>query len=625
MLVGRGCGGGGFGAAAALLRRLSGGSAGQLRRLSGGSAGRLRHDKYDAADVARYQAPRSKKYDAIVLGAGHNGLVNAAYLARAGLSVLVLERRHVVGGAAVTEEIFEGFKFSRGSYLAGLLRPKIISDLELNRRGFKYLQRTPSSFTPTLEAGKYLMLGNVNVDDDLASIAQFSKNDAEAYIRYEAFLGKVRAVLQPLLDMPPPELSAQAGRRELSHTASKFFALLRTAWQHRAVLASMYELLVGPAKTILDRYFESDILKATLATDAVIGAVTSPSQLGSAYVLVHHVMGECDGREGVWAYVEGGMGAISDAVAAAAQEAGAEIVCNAQVEAILYSEQHRGDGELRAAGVVVNGQPVLAPIVSSCSTPYTTFLELESATLDAKSGGVSRRANPHPQDFLRHISHSDYSCGAMKINLAVSRLPNFTCCPSPEDGSPGPQHRGTIHFENSIAELEAAFAEASTGHPASVPVVEMTIPSALDTTLAPQGQHVVQLFVNYVPYDLHPSLLEKGGWDSPQLRSFVVDSVYRRIEQFAPGFTASILGADVLSPRDLEKVFGMHKGNFHHGALALHQLFWARPVPNFSSHRSPVPGLYMCGSGTHPGGGVQGAPGLNAARVILSDMGKTLL
>jgi len=475
----------------------------------------------------------------------------------------------------------------------------------------------PSSFTPTLEKGRYLMLGHKNVEEDLASISQLCPSDAQAYLKYEAFLSQVRAILQPLLDSAPPELSSRSKFREVVHTLSTLSTLLRTAMQHRVALAPMFELLLGPAKTILDRYFQNDMLKATLATDAVIGAVTSPSSLGSAYVLVHHVMGQCDGRQGVWAYVEGGMGAVSDAIAKAAVEAGAEIVCNAQVESILYSGEGQGE-DLRATGVVVNGQTIDARIVVSGATPYTTFLELGSAV---STGGRQHkpRSNPHPEGYLNHLRNADYSCGAMKINLACSRLPNFLCIPSPADGTPGPQHRGTIHFESSVEMLETAYVEASAGFPATTPIIEMTIPSALDSTLAPPGQHVIQLFVHYVPVDL-PSSIGAGGWDG-ELKAKVVDSIYRRIEQFAPGFTASIIAADVLSPRDLEKIFGLHKGNFHHGSLALHQLFWARPVPGHSSYRSPISSLYLCGSGCHPGGGVQGAPGRNAARVILSDLG----
>jgi phytoene dehydrogenase-like protein len=611
---------------------------------------RIPAGKYLQPRLDAFKAPARKQYDALVIGGGHNGLVHAAYLARGGLNVLVLERRHVVGGACVTEELVPGFKFSRGSYLAGLLRPQIIEDLDLKRHGFKYLQRTPSSFTPTLEKGRYLMLGHDNLDDDLASIAQFSTKDAAAYVEYEKFLSRVREVLQPLIDTHPPEATGHSGFYELRHTARQLVSLFKALWRHRLHLADMYELLLGPAKTILDRFFESEILKATLATDAVIGAVTSPSQQGSAYVLVHHVMGQCDGRQGVWAYVEGGMGAISDAVAKAALDAGAEIVCNAQVESIIYSpapakgqgqgqgQGQRQSGERRAVGVVVNGLPILADTVVSGATPYSTFWELGASSLEP-DGSVrplseqeqeqQQQQQPGLQVFRERLRRVDYGCGAMKINLAVSKLPTFTCIESPPGGAPGRMHRGTVHFESHTDELEAAFRDAVQGRPAATPVIEMTIPSALDATIAPEGSHVVQLFVNYVPYGLK---LGEGsgegaaavGWDDEEFVASLVKRVLDRVDVFCPGFSQSIVGMDVLTPRDLERIFGLHQGNFHHGALGLHQLLWARPSPGHSSHRTPVPGLYLCGSGAHPGGGVQGAPGRNAARVVLSDRGLPL-
>lgn len=363
------------------------------RYLSSPSAG-LHFGKYNYPNnqTNPFITPKKTNYDIIIVGGGHNGLVAAAYLAKSGLSVLVLERRDQVGGAAVTEEVFPGYKFSRASYLAGLLRPSIIEDLNLRKYGFKYIPRDPSSFTPTLKSsqykGKYLILGS----DDKAnqrSIAQFSTADAEAYLQYELFLGQVRDILQPILDSPPPNLF-EGGifqKLELLKTIEK---MVRVGIKNREVLVPFYELFVGPANTILNRWFESDILKTTLATDAVIGAMTSPSQNGSAYVLLHHVMGEADGRKGVWAYVEGGMGAVSDALASSAKEFGAHIHTNAVVDEILID-----DITGSVTGVRMNNGSVLnAKTVISATSPYHTFVDLI--------------ASPHkgvtvPLDFYKHI------------------------------------------------------------------------------------------------------------------------------------------------------------------------------------------------------------------------------
>jgi len=557
--------------------------------------------KYLAADPGLFAAPASRLRDVIIVGGGHNALVAAAYLARRGLDVLLLERRGVLGGAAVTEEMVPGFKFSRASYLAGLLRPDIISDLELHAHGFKYLARDPSSFTPTAlhgpYAGRHLMLGSC-AESNHASIAQFSARDADAFQEYEKFLGEARELVSPLLDSHPPSLPQNV--REGAHVAAHLSRLLRVGARHSRSLIPLYELLTAPASHILGRWFESDILKTTLATDAVIGAMTSPSQAGSAYVLLHHVMGEADGKKGVWAYVEGGMGAVSDAIAESARGAGAELVTNAEVQRIVHK-----DGAVQ--GVEMHdGTQLRAPVVLSGTTPYHTFLELLP--------GLGARALP--PDFVRHVQHADYSCGAFKINLAVDRLPDFLCCPSDASGAPGPQHRGTVHFESMMHEIEEAYRQAAQGVPATRPVIEMTIPSALDTTISPPGKHVVQLFVQFAPYDVDPTV---GHWADPDFKQRFVDRCLNIVEEFAPGFKSSVIGIDALSPLDLERIFGLHKGNIFHGSLSLHQLAYARPVPGYSSHRTPLKGLYMCASGAHPGGGVMGAAGRNCARAVISD------
>lgn len=578
-------------------------------------------------------SPTTTNRDAIVIGGGHNGLICAAYMAKAGLKVTVLERRHLVGGASVTEELFPGFKYSRAAYLAGLLRPQIIEELELKKRGFKYISRDPSSFTPTLldskYAGKYLMLGS-NDQANWKSIAQFSECDADAYVKYEEFLGQVRDVLQPLLDAAPPTLDpTKHSLKETAYNLSTLSQLARVGFRNREVLVPFYELFVGPATQLLDRWFDSDILKATLATDAVIGALVSPSQPGSAYVLLHHVMGEADGRKGVWAYVEGGMGKVSDTVADAAKEYGAEIVTNATVKRILTNDVGSSSGHVagrkgqhtgpRVVGVeMADGSRLFADVVVAGCAPHHALLDLLDPTL---SPGIL------PPSFVRHLRHTDFSCGAFKINCAVDRLPSFLCClssssaPSADCGPlrPGPMHHGTVHFNSTMDEIEAAYREASQGIPATRPVVEMTIPSALDPTVAPvaRGHHVVQLFVQYAPYHLRC-----GSWDDPAYTAAFADRIFAIVDEFCPGFSSSVLHRDLLSPLHLERIFGLPGGSISHGALALSQLGYARPAPGFADYRTPVQGLYLCSAGTHPGGGVIGAPGRNCSRSVIFDVCK---
>ena len=552
-----------------------------------------------AALCARAHSTSSRTYDALVVGGGHNGLVSAAYLAKAGLSVCVLESRHLLGGAAVTEELFPGFKYSRASYLAGLLRPAIIRELELERHGFRYLVRDPSSFTPTLD-GRSLLLGS----DEAAnarSLSQFSARDAEALPRYEAFLARVRDVVQPLLDGPPPDVT-EGGWRERLGAAQRSLAAASALFRAPGTAGPLAELFTAPASHILDRWFESDVLKATLATDSVIGALVSPHTPGSGYVLLHHVMGSAAGRDGVWAYVKGGMGGLSGSIAAAAAEAGAELRTGCEVAELLVGADGSAGGVRLKGGETIRAKKVLATV-----TPFRLFKELLPPAAAAAL----------PPAFSAHIGSADYSCGAFKINLALSRLPQYTCMP-PNHGRPQPCHMGTAHFESSIVEIHSAYLDAQAGRPSTTPVVELTIPSALDDSISPPGKHVAGLFVQYAPYTL------SGGrsWDDPAVKAAFAASAYAVIEKHAPGFTASILHADVLSPLDLERVFGLKGGNIFHGAISLHQLAHNRPAPGWASHRTPLAGLYLAGSGAHPGGGVSGAPGRNAAKVVLHDMGK---
>jgi phytoene dehydrogenase-like protein len=590
-------------------RRLST-SAAQLRRArrphlaaalsTGRSLADAANAELDSAGSRLRGEPR--EWDCVVVGGGHNGLACASYLAGRGLQVLVLESRSVLGGAAVTEEVFAGYKFSRASYLAGLLRPSVVSELGLD--GIRYLARDPSSFTPSLPSdpvygGRSLVLG-ADAGASARSIAQFSSRDAERYAAYEDMLSGVRRVVEPLLEHPLPQLGLPSSWRELSRSAAVARAVLGALSQEHA--RNTYELLLSPAAAVLDRWFESDMLKATLATDAVIGAVTSPRLAGSAYVLLHHVMGQVNGAAGAWAYVEGGMGAISESLARSARRRGAVVRTSAPVDEILV------DAAGAACGVRLRGGERLgAKLVVSAVTPYRTACELLRD--DAVKSSEARW-------FRDRICATDQACGAMKINLALDKLPRFACL-APDDLSP---LHGTVHLVNRMEEIERAYREAAAGRAATRPVIELTIPSTLDKTLVDQrmhpGHHVAQLFVQFAPYDLS----DGNSWADPAFKDLFVRRCIDIVDEFAPGFRDSVVAVDALSPLDLETEFGLTKGNIFHGALALHQLAFARPVPGFHRHRTPIRGLYLASAGTHPGGGVMGACGRNCAQIVLDDL-----
>lgn len=533
--------------------------------------------------------------DAIVIGGGHNGLVCAATLAAAGKRVQVLERHHTVGGAAVTEEIIPGYRASTASYLVSLLLPEVVHELELAKHGYKVLNRNPSSFTP-LPDGRSLLMGP---DEALnhREIAKFSARDADAYPQYEAWLTRVAECIEPLLTEPPADLLPLPAHWRSRSWLSRLRELRRGGRLYRAIrslgdeLPQTIELLTGAARPILDRWFESDVLKATLATDAVIGAQQPISAPGTGYVLLHHVMGTAGGARGVWGYVEGGMGAITQAMAACCRERGVAIRCDAEVAEIVVESG-------RAVGVrLANGEVIRVRAVISNATPEITFRKLlpDTATL--------------PAAFSAAVARIDYSSASMKINLAVSELPDFTALPGRAEV--GPQHRGTIHISPTLEYLEAAYDDARRGLPSAEPILELTIPSSVDRTLAPAGHHIVQMFIQYAPYRLAEGL----DWD--QQREPFADRCIAAVNAYAPNFAASILGRQVLTPLDLERHFALTGGNIFHGAMALHQLFSMRPITGWADYRTPLAGLYLCGSGCHPGGGVTGAPGRNAAREVL--------
>jgi len=523
----------------------------------------------------------SSRYDVIVVGAGHNGLVTAAYLARAGRRVLVLERRHVVGGACVTEEVFPGFKVSTAAYVNSLFRKEIVHDLGLAEHGFEMLAREPSSFTP-LPDGRSLLLGP---DAELTrkEIAKFSARDAERYPEYEAMLERVAAVIEPTLTMSPPDLL----RPRLSDLRT-LFRLSRAFRGLGESAGEAVEILTGPARTVLDRWFESDELKATLATDAIIGAMASPSMPGTAYVLFHHVMGETNGKRGVWGYVRGGMGGLTQALAASARRFGAEIRCEAEVAHILVR-----DGAVHGVALA-NGEEFTAPVVASNADARVTFTRL-----------LDRRLLP--DDFMAAVDRISYDSGSLKINVALSELPSFMALPGT---TPGPQHRGTIHIVPDQDYIERAYDDAKYGRPSAAPVLECTLPSAVDSTVAPPGTHLMSMFVQYAPYALRGST-----WD--QLREPFADRCFDLLNEYAPNFKRSVLARQVLTPLDLERVFNLTGGNIFQGAMTPSQLFSFRPVPGWAGYRMPIRGLYLCGAAAHPGGGVMGTPGLNAARAIV--------
>jgi phytoene dehydrogenase-like protein len=522
------------------------------------------------------------RYDAIVIGAGHNGLVAACYLARAGMRVLILERRNVVGGACVTEETFPGFKVSTAAYVNSLFHEAIVRDLKLASYGYEVLARDPSSFTPFPD-GRSLMMG---ADADLTrrEIAKFSVRDAERYPYYEAMLERVAAVVEPTLTMTPPDpLRPRPGDLRTMLSLGRAFRRLGDG------AGEAVEILTGAARPILDRWFESEELKGTLATDAVIGAMASPSMPGTAYVLFHHVMGEGGGgKRGVWGYVRGGMGGLTQALAASARDLGADIRCDAEVARILVQEG-------RAAGVALaSGDEYYAPVVASNVDAHVTFLRL-----------LDRSALP--EAFVADVERINYASASLKINVALAELPSFQALPGT---TPGPQHRGTIHICPDQDYIERAFDDAKYGRPSSEPVLECTIPSVVDSTVAPPGRHLMSIFVQYAPYELHD-----GSWDDQ--RDAFADRCFDLLDEYAPNFKRSVLARQVLTPLDLERVFNLTGGNIFQGAMTLGQLFAFRPVPRYARYRTPLRGLYLCGAAAHPGGGVMGTPGFNAAREIL--------
>jgi phytoene dehydrogenase-like protein len=526
-------------------------------------------------------------HDALIIGGGHNGLVCAAYLAKAGLRVVVLERRNVVGGAAVTEEFHPGFRNSVAAYTVSLLNPKVIRDLELTHHGLRLVERKLANFLP-LPDGRYLKVGPGKTAGE---VAKFCARDAERLDDYYARLEAVADVLRELaLETPPNLVSGHplAAVEQLIKASRLANRMRRLGIEAER---DLLDLFAASAGDFLDRWFESDPIKAVLGFDATVGNYASPYSAGSAYVLLHHCFGEVNGRKGAWGHAIGGMGAITQAMASAAIERGVDIRLNAPVREVVVE---RG----RAVGAVTeSGERFTAAAVISNVNPKLLYLSL-----------IDRAALP--ARFRERMANWRCASGTFRMNVSLAELPDFSCLPGREVAE---HHTAGIILGPSLRYMEQAYFDARTSGWSRQPIVELVIPSSLDATLSPPGKHVASLFCQYVA----PHLPDGSSWD--QHRERVADLMIETVDAYAPNFKRSVLGRQILSPLDLERTFGLVDGDIFHGALDLNQLFSARPMLGYADYRGPLPGLYMCGSGTHPGGGVTGAPGHNAAREILRD------
>ena len=519
------------------------------------------------------------KYDAIVIGGGHNGLVTAAYLARAGRKVVVLERRHVLGGAAVTEEIVPGYKFSVCSYVVSLLRPEIIRELDLPRHGFELLP-LDGTFTP-MPDGNYLWRMNDHARTR-REIARHSRLDAEAYDEYGKAMVDQGRFVKPILSLTPPDPTRPGirGTRDLFGVLQRF---RRLSYEDRY---NQVQLMTMSAVDFLDQWFETDVLKATMSASGIIGTFLGVRSPGTAYVLLHHYMGEIDGAFRAWGLSRGGTGAVSLAIAAAAREAGAEIRTEAAVSRILVKSG-------RAVGVVLeNGDELRAEAVASSVDPHLTFMKMVGEFY-------------LPGEFVDDIRRYKFRGSSGKVNLALDALPDFRALPGE-----GPHLRGAVSISPSVDYMERAYDDAKYGRYSRKPYVDIVIPSLTDPSVAPPGKHVMSCFVQYAPYHL-----KEGSWD--EQREAFGDAVIDAIAEHAPNIRNIIRHRQVLTPLDIEREYGLTEGNIFQGELSLEQLFFLRPAPGWARYRTPIRGLYICGSGAHPGGGIMGAPGKNAAGVML--------
>jgi phytoene dehydrogenase-like protein len=525
----------------------------------------------------------TNRYDAIIIGGGHNGLTCAFYLARTGMRVRVLERRHIVGGAAVTEEFHPGFRNSTASYTVSLLRPKVIADMKLHERGYRVIERTISNFFPFPDT--YLTLGG-GTERTMAQFARFSQKDAATYPAYDAALEKVAQVLRDLALQTPPNLGGGLGA---------LVAAARQGWplakMDLATQRDVLDIFTKSARDFLGGWFEDDHVKSAFAFDAVVGNFAGVSTPGSAYVLLHHVFGEVNGKLGAWGHSVGGMGAITQAMAAACVEHGVEISLESPVAKVLVNNG-------KAQGVkLAGGEEIYAPIVAANVGPALLYRQLvDAGDLDA--------------DFNRRIKGYKTGSGTFRMNVALSELPDFTVLPGKARAE---HHTAGIIIAPGLDYMDQAFDDAKTYGWSRRPIVEIKIPSTVDDSLAPPGAHVASLFCQ----QFSPELGAGQSWDD--VRETVADLIIDTVDAHAPNFKASVIARQIHSPLDLERKFGLIGGDIFHGQMGLDQLWSARPVLGHGDYRSPIQGLYMCGSGTHPGGGVTGAPGHNAAHEIIRD------
>ena len=527
-----------------------------------------------------------KKYDVVILGGGHNGLTAASYLAGAGLSVIVLEKNSVVGGAALTEEFAPGFRNSVAAYTVSLLNRKVIRDLDLARHGLRIVERPVANFWPVDSERSLLM--PYGLDARQKAIAAFSVRDAGRLPAYDDALERAANVLRDLVLRTPP--NAGGGILELIKGGAAGARVLKLSLDDQRLLL---ELFTSSAADFLGRWFENETVKAAFAFDGIVGAYAAPSTPGTAYVLLHHCFGEVNGKKGVWGHAIGGMGAITQAMAAAALERGAEIRTNATVANLMIENG-------RAAGLVLkSGDVVRARAVASNIPPKLLFRDFVPADAVAP-------------EMRSHFTSIKSGSGTFRMNVALSELPDFTCLPGKSSAS---HHGAGIVIGPTLDYLEQAYLDAQQSGWSKQPIVEMLIPSTVDPTLAPPGQHVASLFVQHVA----PHLPDGRNWANPQEKEAFADVVIDTVRRHARNFKSAVLHRQILSPLDLEQRFGLIDGDIFHGQLGLGQLFSARPVLGYGNYRMPVPGLYLCGSGAHPGGGVTGVPGMNAAREIIAD------
>jgi len=520
--------------------------------------------------------------DVVIIGGGHNGLACAAYLAKAGLDVLLLEKRGVVGGAAATEEPWPGYRVSSASYVVSLMPPQVVRELDLKRFGYEVSIVTPDYFVPFPDGTALTLWGDV--ERDAAAIARFNEHDAAAYVEFDHYFDRVARLLKDLLFVVPPNMNLR-DLPKWAATAGRF-----RKWSGRD-LHETVRLFTMSAADFLDEWFEDERVKGALATQAIIGAWCGPMTPGSAYVLMHHWIGEVDGHAGAWGWVKGGMGGISAAMARAAEAAGAEVRTDAEVDRVAINASGQAVGVALADGSLIRAQRVV-----SCAHPVTTYLSLI---------GEERL----PGDVVRDVKRYRTRSGSVKLNVALSELPAF-----PSWDGEGDLHKGLVAVSPSVEYLERAWDDVKYGRMSEHPYVEVVFPTAHEPEgLAPKGKHLMLAFSQYGPYELAEGSWDEGGRDEYAAR------VLRALGEFAPSLESAVEHLEVLTPRDIEDRFGLVGGNIMQGELTPDQLFSFRPIPGHGDYRTPVAGMYLCGSGTHPGGGVMGVPGRNAASVILRD------